>query len=116
MGAVQGLPDTLHRLDARRRRRLLSLDGKGRRLHQEQDAEKRRQQGPEKVPTGSATGPATQPGGPSTPAPVPPPPYVPGTSFRVDLLQQRSDKVTALGRGPEPRAFGRPCAPGTSFA
>lgn len=92
---MQGLPDTLHRLDARRRRRLLSLEGGGRRLHQEPDAEKRRQ-GPEKVPTGSATGPATQPGGPPTPAPVPAPPYVPGTSFRVDLLQQRSDKVRPL--------------------
>ena len=90
--AAQGLPDTLHRLEAQRRRRLLSLEGGGRRLQQTQAAQTR-QPVPEKVPTGSATGPATHPGGPSTPAPVPAPPYVPGTSFRVDLLQQRSDKV-----------------------
>ncbi|KAK9836324.1 hypothetical protein WJX81_005312 [Elliptochloris bilobata] len=85
---MQGLPDTLHRLEAKRRRRLLSIDGPGRRLQQNKG-----QPGPAKVPTGLATGPSAQPGGPSTPAPVPWPPYVPGTSFRVDLLQQRSDKL-----------------------
>ena len=45
------------------------------------------------VPTGSATGPATLPGGPPTAAPVPMPPYVAGTAFRVDLLQQRNDQA-----------------------
>ena len=44
--------------------------------------------------TGNATGPATLPGGPPTPAPVPRPPFVAGTSFRVDLLQQRMDRVS----------------------
>ena len=84
---AQGLPDTLHRMEAAERRRRLLGDARGRRLAQDKDVQRRT------VNTGNATGPATLPGGPPTPAPVPMPPFVAGTSFRVDLLQQRMDRV-----------------------
>jgi len=73
----QGLPDTLQRLDAakqRRRRRRLLGSGGGRRLAQLHAGGH--------IPTTDA---------PAAPAPAPP--FVAGTSFRVDLLQQRSDKA-----------------------
>lgn len=85
--SAQGLPDTLHRLEAAERRRRLLADTRGRRLAQDKDTQRRT------VNTGNATGPATLPGGPPTPAPVPMPPFVAGTSFRVDLLQQRMDRA-----------------------
>ncbi|KAK9834175.1 hypothetical protein WJX81_005389 [Elliptochloris bilobata] len=80
---MQGLTDSLHMLDMaeRRRRRLL---GVGRRLAQAGG-----------ISMGSPARPAMQPVGPLTPALAPAPPYVPGTAFRVDLLQQRADKLSS---------------------
>lgn len=88
MIGAQGLPDTLHRLEAAERRRRLLSETRGRRLAQDQQRRT--------VNTGNATGPATLPGGPPTPAPVPMPPFVAGTSFRVDLLQQRMDRARQI--------------------
>ena len=77
---LQGLPDSLHRLEAaERRRRLLRV---GRRLEQAV-------QGRTLNPKPSSSTPASAAAGPGAPAP----PYLPGTSFRVDMLQQRADRV-----------------------